>query len=1062
MKNIKNKIIAFVLACVLVLPAITVYSAEGDGEKFYVYHEDFERATSADQIGYTYTGSGTATIVDTAGMEGVQNIREDDKKALHLSYSGPLGSTEQRKRASIKFDKPITKGEVTVEIRAMIGNCSAQQFGVLSSAGRHMALIITECPTGLIRNNSVGHLDARAETNRWYDYKWVINLDNRNFDFYVDGERKAIMSDFYFSDADEVGMIQLNLLGCDNQNADLYVSDIKVSTNAQENEEEITTELEEKHKIPVGLLKALGILTDADTADMNKTITRAEFAKLAVKMAGVDEGALTSDSYADSIFSDVPNTHPLKRYIMYLKNNGIISGCGDSTFCPENEISTPEGQKILLNLLGYEAYAEVKGGYTVGYEYIAKKADIKKNVDNNGALTYGDAIIMIYNALHVDLFDIVSITNESQTYGLTPGISLLTKIYECEKTTGVMNASQYSGLSYQKSGKSWSIEVNRKKYKTDSSEYDKYLGYNVICYSKTETDEVVFVYPYKNETKTIEADSIVNVSASDDYVTVSFEKENGKESEISVNNLTNGIYNGLSLGRTLTPDDLDIKSGTLTFLDNDSTGGYDVVIITEYKSLVIDAVDLNERCIYGKNGELIELNDNYLITKNGKAVGLEELSEWDSVAVLQGLSDGESPVYTEVLVTTKTVTGIVKSIGTDYYMIGDVKYRLSPYYFELDGPITASEDLTVVLDIDGKILAKDDSKSIKKEQIGYLLAMGSDGVIEPKIKFRMLCSNGEIKVFEGASKILVNDVRKKEISEIETILKQTGKDQTSVKQPIKFYVNSDEEIIRLDSEYFKAFTTMTSRYHRRQLRGFQESATYELFYSNATKIFVVPDEDEENITVISGAELPADAQYACQGYNRNDYGVAEVIVLESPARKTITTSSSQMIINEIETVINDDGDTVCRIYGFYNKNYVSYLTKTLEMGSGLGRGDVVRISLDGNVIINMNRDFILSKNPAFGTSDGFTSYCFTVYGSAVCFEDGYIALKTDLTSETIYPFEMRTGTRVYLYDRSAHNSEVVEINAKDLSLYTYDKRPDAKVYLRANYGEPVNILVILS
>nr|MDA3846432.1 S-layer homology domain-containing protein [Vallitaleaceae bacterium] len=79
-----------------------------------------------------------------------------------------------------------------------------------------------------------------------------------------------------------------------------------------------------------------------------ESITRAEIAAALVKLARL------YDKNAESYFDDVKSTHQLYSYIASSAEKGIVSGYGDDTFKPDNDIIYAEFTKMLGAILAYK------------------------------------------------------------------------------------------------------------------------------------------------------------------------------------------------------------------------------------------------------------------------------------------------------------------------------------------------------------------------------------------------------------------------------------------------------------------------------------------------------------------------------------------------------------------------------------------------------------------------------------------------------------------------------------------------------------------------------------
>lgn len=158
-------------------------------------------------------------------------------------------------------------------------------------------------------------------------------------------------------------------------------------------------------------LKDFGIMGGYEDGSFrpDKTITRAEVARLITSALGADKTYEEYITEGNNAFSDVPDTHWASKYISYLVANGTLEGYGDGTFRPDNEITYAELTKILVDITGYSVYGEQMGGYPSGYIMYAASLGITEgvNFENNDNATRSDAAIMLNNTLDVPLLLVV-------------------------------------------------------------------------------------------------------------------------------------------------------------------------------------------------------------------------------------------------------------------------------------------------------------------------------------------------------------------------------------------------------------------------------------------------------------------------------------------------------------------------------------------------------------------------------------------------------------------------------------------------------------------------------
>ncbi|HWQ76188.1 MAG TPA: S-layer homology domain-containing protein [Syntrophomonas sp.] len=120
-------------------------------------------------------------------------------------------------------------------------------------------------------------------------------------------------------------------------------------------------------------LNSLGVISGYPdgTFGPEKTITRAEFAKIAVYLAGQQQVA-DGMSNTPSAFSDVPADHWANGWINVAAAQGFVKGGPDGTFRPAEEITQAEVVTVLMRILGYND--NLPGNWPANY--IAKAANL--------------------------------------------------------------------------------------------------------------------------------------------------------------------------------------------------------------------------------------------------------------------------------------------------------------------------------------------------------------------------------------------------------------------------------------------------------------------------------------------------------------------------------------------------------------------------------------------------------------------------------------------------------------------------------------------------------------
>ncbi len=152
-------------------------------------------------------------------------------------------------------------------------------------------------------------------------------------------------------------------------------------------------------------LSALGLIKGNETGDLqlDKTITRAEFATIMVRSVGKAEAAQNATFVP--YFKDVTASDWFKGWVSIAVNEKLIVGYADKTFKPNNDVNYAQAVTMMVRALGYDLYAQQKGEWPNSHIAVASELGISQGVsiDPNKAATRGDIFKMLDNSLTVDI-----------------------------------------------------------------------------------------------------------------------------------------------------------------------------------------------------------------------------------------------------------------------------------------------------------------------------------------------------------------------------------------------------------------------------------------------------------------------------------------------------------------------------------------------------------------------------------------------------------------------------------------------------------------------------------
>ena len=220
----------------------------------------------------------------------------------------------------------------------------------------------------------------------------------------------------------------------------------------------------------------------------NKSITRAELAKMIVYTKGLQKYADTSG--IKSNFKDTKG-HWAESYIATAADLELLKGYGDGTFKPDKEVSYAEVVAIVLRGLGYVNIDETEGsawysGYIKRMFEIELEEGIEEYKSYESPAKRGDVAILWWNMLVSDRWVVKSESDGSglyYTYSPKPQLEVLFPDFYAIN-------GKISSISNGTSGDTISILVNGKWRETDSEVPIYALGATATAVYDVKADRV--------------------------------------------------------------------------------------------------------------------------------------------------------------------------------------------------------------------------------------------------------------------------------------------------------------------------------------------------------------------------------------------------------------------------------------------------------------------------------------------------------------------------------------------------------------------------------------------
>ena len=148
-------------------------------------------------------------------------------------------------------------------------------------------------------------------------------------------------------------------------------------------------------------LRKLGLYKGYEdgTLGLNRNITRAEFAALAVRIEGLENSQ--EDNKGITAFKDVAAEHWASGYVNIATSKNLIKGFEDKTYRPEAQVTYVQTLAVMIRILGYEK--DVVGEWPNNYINKAKELGLDKNINLSAdtPINRGQIAVIVNNALGI-------------------------------------------------------------------------------------------------------------------------------------------------------------------------------------------------------------------------------------------------------------------------------------------------------------------------------------------------------------------------------------------------------------------------------------------------------------------------------------------------------------------------------------------------------------------------------------------------------------------------------------------------------------------------------------
>ena len=840
-------------------------------------------------------------------------------------------------------------------------------------------------------------------------------------------------------------------------------------------------------------LSAVEVMTENENGEFlpSKNITRAEFTNIIAKIMGTEGIELEHN------FIDVPEFY---KNVGYAVEAGYMSGYTDGTFRPDNWISYGEAVSVMVRLLGYDGVARVNGGYPNGYTNQAYKLGLLDDVNINFAdnATRAGMAVIIYNAMSVKI-----LYDTGEVIGTTLLEDKMTKL-GLEFGNGIITGADGVSTDAKK--------INKGEISIDGVIYDyseiidinEFLGAEVDYFYEVNENIVIELRVEEHNVFKINADDIILADLNNIKYYRDERHNSDKSAKISKN--AKYIYNHRML-ENFDGKEADIDNGELTLVDIEDDGQYDIIIIDEYSSFIVNGINYEDNIIYLKdrllNGKPYvsiyseeEDFETYLTDKEGNVIEPGNVNTSGTISVFQSI-DGS---YTKIVAVNEYAEGIVSSIIDDEIIIADKLYKISTYndlpLFNLND-ISLGNSYIFCLDINDKVFDIHDS-IVGDEQYGFIARILTDETSDV-IK---------VRIINGRTYRESKDITKDEyditrnmftfantgwvVAEIGDKVKYDGTRLDSKENILNFINEGDVVAYKMRADKVISFepyyahgtknATRTLHYKTKTFGGVNGGA---FFFDENTLFFINPANKKIENNFLIKLQLSDGGSVPVTGYGVDEETkIAKFAVMNHTKdyyafNTTVTKNTRIAIVDRVKGGVNLEGEQALTLTGYYKNEWVTkYCFDTPELNQKaqkLKTGDIIYMfSALGDNLGDFELIASLKDSDAYGpvvTGSG-TSRTEKIYGKLYDFKRNTlldnsematdvitVSVKGDGTDNVEYCLPYDTRPVYYLYDPdtrsvSLYDGELVNgVQKTDL-----DKSDDVFIY---KYGDEVKVVVFV-
>lgn len=775
------------------------------------------------------------------------------------------------------------------------------------------------------------------------------------------------------------------------------------------------------------LLRSLGTLydlADDETEDLTQTVSREEYAKILVKYFN---RPYTCTELTQKPYIDVELTNEYARDIKTIKDYGYVPEISSQKFRPHDAVTLNEAAEMLVLGLGYTYIPQSELKNTASGLDIFK--GISKNRDEGAILD--DIYAMLYNTLSAGMAE-KEYKNGRFSYNSSDEKTVLSEYYDSKKMRGKVTANSKTGISEaSKAVGENQIEIDGKAYGLKYRNCSDYLGYTVEFYLNSEDEEVVYAVPYKNNTVTeIDADDLIDA----DNTQISYSTDGSNKKLLKAEQNFDVIYNKKAYSGYGSIKDILPEEGSVTVIDNDGNGRFDVLLITSYDYYMVNDVYSQDKKVYTTDAAIVlDLNDDKadveIRSANGNLANFAAIKK-NSVLTVAKSKNTDGDLYIAVIISDEKVTGAVKGKNTDKVTIEKKEYPATKDFLN---NISVGDMGTFYLTHNGKA-AFYKAEGENSWNVGMVYKKYRDEVNDNRLCLIIYTPQNEFIQYSAAKKVKISKT---------TQLANGASGWNSVYSAldggdvIRYSLNGEGMISKIEKADEGSVNAGERTYTNEQGLRVLGEASASFYYRNGifdgkvvtdkdTLFFVTPKQDnwgDKDLFYTSASSIlqsnvyEYSYPYKAYAYGNGDVSYANVVVVSDAEVSTsnINTEATLYVIDSISSVVRD-GDEIYNqliLYGNGEKS-VYYCTDEVLNQYVLQKHDIIQFEADSEKRIRAVKKIVNADSgssasavliPGTKNSNGTNPSKDVLYSGLICY--GTVRKKSDKYIEYTYADDTR-------------------------------------------------------